>query len=151
MAPQIATVTAMLRWRRVGWPLAAAVVAGLFFGGASNSARAESSLNTVHEIYAALRACWVPPQDLAQAGVRVTVRLSFKRNGEVLGEPLIAYENPDATEDERSAIRAAVTATLQRCGQLPLSAELGDIIAGHPINVRLGEGWRRRGGTENPH
>jgi len=135
----------MLRWRRFGWPLAAVVVAGLLFG-AGSGARAEGSLDTVHEIYAALRTCWVRPQD--SANVRVTVRLSFKRNGEVLGEPLITYANPDASDDERNAIRAAVSATLQRCNPLPLSEELGDIIAGHPINVRLGEGWRRRGGTE---
>jgi hypothetical protein len=130
-------VKVMFRWYRIVVRIAAAAAVAV-------GVSAEGSINTVHEIDAALRACWVPPEAPTQGKVQVTVRLSFKRNGEVLGQPLIAYENPDASDDERNLIRAAVAATLQRCSPLPLSAELGDIIAGHPINVRLGEGWRRQ-------
>jgi hypothetical protein len=111
---------------------------------AADHALAQGSLETVREIHAALRACWVPPQEAAQGKIQVTVRLSFKRNGEVLGAPLIVYENRNASEDERNAGRRAVAATLQRCSPLPLSAALGNIIAGHPINVRLGDGWPRK-------
>ncbi len=81
------------------------------------------------------------------ASAKVSIRLSFKRNGEVLGQPLITYESPTASEDERTAIYAAIAATVMRCSPLPLSDALGDIIAGHPINLRLGEGWRRKKGA----
>jgi hypothetical protein len=142
MGDEKRSVGAMFRWRRIGLPLAAAVVGGLSADG--GRAQAKSPLGTVHEIDAVLRSCWVPPADTAQGKIQVTLRVSFKRNGDVLGQPLIAYENPAASDDERKAIRAAVVSTLQRCSPLPLSAALGDIIAGHPINVRLGEGWRRK-------
>jgi hypothetical protein len=137
----------MLRTRLIIMSLA--VPALVSASGAGDLALAEASLDTVHEIDAALRACWVPPADVAQDKIQVTVRLSFKRNGEILGEPLIAYEAPGVAEGEREMIRMAVAAALQRCNPLPLSAALGDIIAGHPINVRLGEGWRRKG--KEPH
>jgi hypothetical protein len=146
-------VSLMLRCCGSGLRIAAAVavVASLAAGIPRSGARAAASLDTVHEIYAALRACWLPPGDTAQGGVQVTVRMSFKRDGAVLGEPLISYENPGFSDVQRAAIRAAVAATLQRCGPLPLSAELGSIIAGHPISVRFGEGWRRKGrGSDAP-
>jgi hypothetical protein len=130
-------------WRGIVIRLVTAAAVG---GVAASQSRAwaAGSLNTVREIDAALRSCWAPPADLSPYNVQVTVRLSLKRNGEVLGEPLVAYENPGTSDDQRAVIRAAVAATLQRCGPLPLSAELGDIIAGHPITVRFGEGSRRK-------
>jgi hypothetical protein len=74
----------------------------------------------------------------------LTVRLSLKRNGEILEQPLITYQTPGASEDERAALHAAVAATLARCTPLPISDELGGILAGRRINVKLGEGWKRR-------
>jgi hypothetical protein len=139
-------------WRhRIGLSLTAALSVGsLSADAAAHRALAEASLASVHEIYAALRACWVPPQHTTPAKVQVTIRLSFKRDGEVLGQPLIVYENPDASDTTRRAVQAAVAATLQRCNPLPLSGALGNIIAGHPINVRLGEGWRHGGKAKRP-
>jgi hypothetical protein len=133
----------MLRTRLI--IMSFAVAALVSQPGAADLALAEDLLETVHQIHAALRACWVPPADVAQDKIQVTLRLSFKRDGEILGEPLITYENPGIADDERKTIRMAVAAALQRCNPLPLSAALGGIIAGHPINVRLGEGWRRKG------
>jgi hypothetical protein len=124
--------------------LATALAGALSIYGAMHGADAEGEINTVHEIHAALRACWMPPNDGAPTNIQVTIRVSFTRTGEVLGQPLITYESPNAYQDERDPIRAAVAATLKRCSPLPLSASLGEIIAGHPINVRLGEGWRRK-------
>jgi hypothetical protein len=41
---------------------------------------------------------------------QVTVRFSLKRNGEILGQPLISYANLDTSEEERAALHAAVAA-----------------------------------------
>ena len=112
-------------------------------GASAQSAQAEHPINSVRGIRTSLRACWISPA--MRAPPQVTVRLSFKRNGEILGQPLISYQNPDATEDERAELHVAVAAALARCTPLPISDALGGIIAGHPINVKLGEGWRRRG------
>ena len=124
--------------------IATALASTLSIDGAMHVAGAEKPINTVREIHAALRACWVPPNDGARANVQVAIRMSFKRTGEILGLPLITFERPNASEDERNEIHAAIAAMLSRCSPLPLSDALGNIIAGHPINVRLGQGWRRK-------
>ena len=89
-----------------------------------------------------MRGCWTSP--VMTAAPRITVRFSLKRNGELLGHPLITYQNPNLTEDERTALHAAVAVTLARCTPLSISDALGNIIAGRPISVKLGEGRRRR-------
>jgi len=95
-------------------------------------------LNTVREIRAALRACWVPPSvAVARDNMAISVRLSFKRNGDVLGVPLITYTSLGLSENERRAYRAALDETLARCAPLPFSDAFGSIIAGRPINVRF--------------
>jgi hypothetical protein len=114
----------------------------------AQSAQSAHPINSVREIRAGLRACWISPPTRTPA--RVTVRLSLKRNGDILGQPLISYTNPDASNDERVALHAAVDAALAHCMPLTISEALGDIIAGRPINVKLGEGWKSRGATVRP-
>lgn len=114
-----------------------------FSGAPVQSAQPERPINSVREIRASLRACWISPA--VTKALQLTVRLSLKRNGEILGQPLITYQTPGASEDERAALHAAVAAALARCTPLPISDELGGILAGRPINVKLGEGWKRRG------
>ena len=47
-------------------------------------------INAVREVRAALRACWVPPSSgIEHANTTISVRLSLKRNGEILENPLI--------------------------------------------------------------
>jgi hypothetical protein len=107
-----------------------------FSGAPVQSAQPERPINSVREIRASLRACWISPA--VTKAPQLTVRLSLKRNGEILGQPLITYQTPGASEDERAALHAAVAATLARCTPLPISDELGGILAGRPINVKLG-------------
>jgi hypothetical protein len=115
-----------------------------FSGAPVQSAQPERPINSVREIRASLRACWISPAVTKAPPPQLTVRLSLKRNGEILGQPLISYQTPGASEDERAALHAAVAAALARCTPLPISDELGGILAGRPINVKLGEGWKRR-------
>jgi hypothetical protein len=97
-------------------------------------------INTVREVRAALRACWAPPSiGIAHANMTISVRLSFKHNGEILGIPLITYTSLGISEDQRRAYRAALDETLARCTPLPFSDALGSILAGHPINMRFHE------------
>src|ERR1700730_4294442 len=124
----------------------AAIVSGIASIGASaQSARVEHPINSVREIRGGLRACWISPE--MSVSPQVTLRLSLKRNGEILGQPLISYENPHISEADRAALHAAVAAGLARYTPLPISDALGGIIAGHPILVKLGEGWRRKKGA----
>jgi hypothetical protein len=95
-------------------------------------------LNTIAEVFTALEACWIPPAlDQARAGMQITVQLSFKRSGELLGKPRITYETPDASDDERLSYRVAMAQALRRCTPLPFTDALGGALAGRPLTIRF--------------
>ena len=58
---------------------------------------AEHRLDTIAEMFGALRACWLaPPQDEARPGMQMSVRLSFNRSGRMIGAPRVTYASADA-------------------------------------------------------
>ena len=76
----------------VGGTLAIAMVAT----GAVAQTR-DQPLNTLTDIIAALRACWAPPpMDQSRPGMQITVQMSFRRNGELFGQPRITFESVGA-------------------------------------------------------
>jgi hypothetical protein len=98
----------------------------------------EHRLDTIREMYAALRACWVPPPpDAARPGMQMSVRLSFKRSGQMLGAPRVTYASPDAAPAARDTYHDAILAALERCTPLPLTPGLGAAVAGRPIAIRF--------------
>jgi hypothetical protein len=98
----------------------------------------EHRLHTIGDMFAALRACWVPPaKDESRPGTQMSVRLSFKRNGAPLGPPRITYVSPGTPADVRKTYLDAVTAALNRCSPLPFSRGLGGALAGRPIAIRF--------------
>jgi hypothetical protein len=103
-----------------------------------HGASPQAPVNTIRELFAALSACWSPPPiELSRPGMEITVRLSFKRDGNILGKPHITYETKGISADERLAYRNALAESLQRCTPLPLSEGLGGALAGRPINIRF--------------
>jgi hypothetical protein len=95
-------------------------------------------INTIAEVFAALEACWIPPAlEQARAGMQITVLLSFKRSGELLGMPRITYETPSASDDERLSYRVAMAQALRRCTPLPFTDALGNALAGRPLTIRF--------------
>jgi hypothetical protein len=98
----------------------------------------QTPLNTLSEVGAALEACWVPPPlEQSHPGMQITVLMSFRRNGELFGQPRITFETPGASEEERLAYRIAVAKTLERCARLPFSEALGNAMAGRPFTMRF--------------
>src|SRR5580693_669719 len=52
----------------------------------------DHDLDTLGDLFAALRSCWSPPPaDSAREGMQMSVRFSFKRTGEMIGAPRITY------------------------------------------------------------
>ena len=95
-------------------------------------------LNTIRDMFAALRACWVPPaKDDSRAGTQLSVRLSFKRNGAPLGPPKVTYVSPGTPTGVRKTYLDAVTASIERCTPLAFSSRLGGALAGRPIAIRF--------------
>jgi hypothetical protein len=106
--------------------------------GRSDDDGSEHKLDTLSAMFDALRACWVPPpQDEAREGMQISVRFSFKRSGEIIGTPRVTYVTPGAPRGIRDTYQHAVTAALERCTPLPVTAGLGGAIAGRPIAIRF--------------
>ena len=95
-------------------------------------------LNTLKDLGAALQACWTPPPiDASRDGMQITVQMTFRRNGELFGQPRITFESLGASDDERLAYRIAVAGMLKRCAPLPFTEALGNAVAGRPFTMRF--------------
>ena len=95
-------------------------------------------LNTIRDVFNALRECWVPPPESeARAGMQMSVRFSFKNNGEIISSPRVTYKSPDASPETVSKYHNAITEALNRCTPLPFTRGLGNAVAGRPIAIRF--------------
>jgi hypothetical protein len=107
-------------------------------GGDADSNADDHPLDSISALYAALRACWVPPvKDEARHGMQYTVRFAFKRDGEIIAPPFVTYASHDAPAEVRDVYRDAVNAALARCTPVHFSKGMGGAVAGHPIAIRF--------------
>jgi hypothetical protein len=98
----------------------------------------DHALDSIRDMFAALRACWVPPaKDEARHGMEYTIRFAFKRDGELIAPPRMTYASHDAPADMRDTYRDAIDAALKRCTPLHFSAAMGGAVAGRPIAIRF--------------
>jgi hypothetical protein len=97
-----------------------------------------AALNTIRDVFSALRACWVPPEkDAARSGTQITLRLSFNNRGEMISEPRTTYVTPDTPTDVRRDYWDAAIAALKRCTPLQFTDGLGGALAGRPFAIRF--------------
>ena len=47
----------------------------------------DHDLDSIGDLFAALRSCWSPPPSIAREGMQMSVRFSFKRSGEIIAHP----------------------------------------------------------------
>jgi hypothetical protein len=112
----------------------------------------DHDLNTIADLFAALRACWQPPgADGMSPGMQMSVRLSFKRDGDAFGMPRLTYATRGVSSQTKETYRDAITASLARCTPLPLTKGLGGAIAGRPINIRYVDDRGEQQGPSNDH
>ncbi|WP_210483635.1 hypothetical protein [Microvirga antarctica] len=97
-------------------------------------------IDTLADIFRALGACWQAPAGSGFSGQEITLRLAFKRNGEVLGRPQITYYRPGAgDQDQREAFTRSVTEAFKRCTPLPFTEKLGGAVAGRLMIFRFSD------------
>jgi hypothetical protein len=100
----------------------------------------EHPLDRLNEIGPLLSKCLeLPPEDEAQAGMQLALKLAFKRDGELLADPRFTYVTRDATEKAKAAYEAAALDMLKRCTPLPITDKFGGAIAGRPLVVAIKE------------
>lgn len=115
------------------------------------SSKSAAELNTLNDLYAAIRRCFVlPPLDQSRPGMRITMQFAYTRDGELFGKPRILYETPGATPAQLSAYRYAAAAALARCSPLPFSKSLGGAVAGRVFSIQFVDERNIRGAELNP-
>ena len=99
--------------------------------------RPDHDLDTIGDLFSELRSCWSPPPaDSAQAGMQMTVRFSFKRDGEIIAAPRMTFATAGVSADVRNTYLKAINASLDACAPLKFSGGLGGALAGRPIAIR---------------
>jgi hypothetical protein len=99
--------------------------------------RPDRDLDTIADLFAALRSCWSPPQAAsAREGMQMSVRFSLKRSGEIIATPRVTYATAGVPSEVRAAYLKAVNASLAACIPLKFTSGLGGAIAGRPIAIR---------------
>jgi hypothetical protein len=98
----------------------------------------EKPLDSITEMYVALRACWTPPpKDEARHGMEYTIRFAFRRDGQITAPPRRTYSSREAPDEVRNTYRDAVDAALKRCTPLHFSKGMAGAVAGRPIAIRF--------------
>jgi hypothetical protein len=96
------------------------------------------SVNTLREMFAAIRDCWEPPPpDKSRPGMEYTIIFAFKRNGELIAPPRMTYATHDVPDEVRGNYREAVEATLKRCTPMHFTTSMAGAIAGRPIGMHF--------------
>jgi len=94
-------------------------------------------IDRIRDVFRAVQACWRPPSGSGYSGQELTIRLSFKRSGEVLGKPRITYYKEGTMPEQREPFTRSVQEALVRCTPLPFTDALGGAIAGRPFVFRF--------------
>ena len=99
--------------------------------------RPDHDLETIGDLFAALRSCWSPPpSEIARPGMQMSVRFSFKRSGEIIAAPRVTYATAGVPANTRAAYLDAINASLEACAPLKFTSGLGGAVAGRPIAIR---------------
>ena len=97
----------------------------------------DHDLNTISDLFAALRSCWSPPSaEIAREGMQMSVRFSFKRSGEMIAAPRVTFATSGVPADTRATYLKAINASLDACLPLKFTDGLGGALAGRPIAIR---------------
>jgi hypothetical protein len=97
----------------------------------------DHDLDTIGDLFAALRSCWsAPPEDAAREGMQMSVRFSFKRSGEMIASPFVTFATAGVRAETRATYLKAITDSLGTCLPLKFTDGLGGALAGRPIAIR---------------
>src|SRR6266853_5341467 len=108
-------------------------------------------VDRINELGPLLSKCLeLPPDDEAQVGMQLSLKLAFKRDGELLADPRFTYTTHDIPEKVKAAYQAAALDMLKHCTPLPITDKFGDAIAGRPFVIPIDE-TRKEKKAETAH
>ena len=98
----------------------------------------EHPLDSIRDMFAALRACWVPPpKEEAHHGMEYTIRFALKRDGTIIAPPRMTFSSHEASAETRQVYREAIDTALRRCTPLHFTDGMAGAVAGRPIAIRF--------------
>lgn len=104
----------------------------------ADAKKPDGELNTLRDLFAALRACWAPPPaENAHRGMQMSMRFSLSREGRLIGPPRVTFATREVSQRTRDLYRDAMAQSLQGCMPFPLTNEFAGAIAGRPIVIRI--------------
>lgn len=115
-------------------------IAAAIFGGAAllactpiGAQPREAPLTTLAQVWSAFHACWQPPP--GTAGSRIVLRFGLNARGELKGPPRATHSRLTGGRHEQRAFVAAALTALDRCTPLPISPELGRVLASRVLTL----------------
>jgi len=105
----------------------------LTLGASAQAVEEQALLTRVQDIAMKLGSCWRPPHSDDQ----VTVRISFTREGEIIGKPKIAFVRSSGALVDDASLADSMMAAIRDCTPLHFSARLGSAIAGRVLAIRF--------------
>ena len=66
----------------------------------------------------------------------MTVRFSFRRDGDMIGPPRMTFASAGVPADVRDTYFKAINSSLDACVPLKFTGALGGALAGRPIAIR---------------
>jgi hypothetical protein len=94
-------------------------------------------VDNVRQVFAALRSCWRLTPRKPATGQQMTVRMSFKRSGDILGKPRITYYEGAPGSEASREFTDAVGEAFRVCTPLPFTDGFGAAVAGRPFTFRF--------------
>jgi hypothetical protein len=111
----------------------------------------DHQIDTIHDMFAALRACWQPPAtEQEHQGMQMSVRFAFNRSGAIIGEPRVTFTTPGVDDKTRAVYHDAIMASLARCTPLHFTDGMAGAIAGRPLAVRFIDNRNQQGQQHQP-
>jgi hypothetical protein len=105
---------------------------------AAEARKPDGQLNTLRDLFKALRACWSPPAaENASRGMQMSMRFALNTEGKLIGAPRVTYAARSATQKTRDIYRDALAQSLQGCVPLSFTRSFAGAIAGRPIVIRV--------------
>jgi hypothetical protein len=72
-----------------------------------------------------------------ELGLAATIRFSFTRSGDILGEPRFTYVQSGIPAEMKHNFEQAIGHALIACAPLPFTDSLGGALAGRPFSIRI--------------
>ena len=94
-------------------------------------------IDNVRQVFAVVRSCWRLAPRKQATGQQMTLRMSFKRSGEILGKPRITYYEGAPGSEASREFTDAVGAAFRACLPLPFTESFGAAVAGRPFTFRF--------------